>query len=202
MNLLDKIQQERVSREHKKQVANQMLYIFDDYQDCDIYENIHAAVDYMISYQRAFEVKVPSHTYVYHISLSSVFDVENMIKLDRKRKVSKLTIILQDKAQMCDFKLFECYIEINNSNFNESTLDINIIHAAKGVPPVIYPPATFGDIYDAINGIGVQTIGKRSSLSFEEMYVDSSVLGEILVRFFTDVDNKIIKTEDYKFELK
>ena len=40
MNLLDKIQQERVSREHNKQVANQMLYIFDDYQDRDIYENI------------------------------------------------------------------------------------------------------------------------------------------------------------------
>lgn len=201
MNLLDKIQQERVSHEHNKQVANQMLYIFDDYQDRDIYENIHAAVDYMISYQRAFEVKVPGHTYVYHISLSSVFDVENMIKLDRKRKVSKLTIILQDKAQMCDFKLFECYIEIDNSNFNESTLDINIVHAAKGVPPVTYPPATFGDIYDAINGIGVQTIGKRSSLSFDEMYADSSILGELLVRFFTDVDDKIIKTEDYELEL-
>lgn len=197
MNLLDKIQQERVSREHNKQVANQMLYIFDDYQARDIYENIHAAIDYMVSYNEAFEVKVPSHTYVYHISLSSMFDAENMIKLDRKRKVSKLTIILQDKAQMCDFKLFECYIEIDNSNFNESTLDINIVHAAKGVPP-----ATFGDIYDAINGIGVQTIGKRSSLSFEEMYVDSSVLGELLVRFFTDVDDKVIKTEDYEFELK
>ena len=197
MNLLDKIQKERTARDYNLQVANQMLYIFDDYQDRDIYENIHAAVDYMVSYNEAFEVKVPSHTYVYHISLSSMFDAENMIKLERKRKVSKLTIILQDKAQICDFKLFECYIEIDNSNFNESTLDINIVHAAKGVPPV-----TFGDIYDAINGIGVQTIGKRSSLSFEEMYVDSSVLGELLVRFFTDVDDKIIKTEDYEFELK
>lgn len=202
MTLLDNIQKERVAREHNKQVANQMLYIFDDYQDQNIYENIHAAVDYMISYKEAFEVKVPSHTYVYHIGLSSVFDAENMIKLDRKRKVSKLTIILQDKAQMCDFKLFECYIEIDNSNFNESTLDINIVHAAKGVPPVTYPPATFGDIYDAINGIGFQTIGKRSSLSFEEMYADSSILGELLVRFFTDVDDKIIKTEDYELELK
>lgn len=202
MTLLDNIQKGRVAREYNNQVANQLLYIFNDYQDHDIYENIHAAVDYMVSYNEAFEVKVPSHTYVYHIQLSSVFDAENMIKLDRKRKVSKLTIILQDKAQMCDFKLFECYIEIDNSNFNESTLDINIVHAAKGVPPVTYPPATFGDIYDAINGIGVQTIGKRSSLSFEEMYADSSVLGELLVRFFTDVDDKIIKTDDYEFELK
>lgn len=202
MNLLDKIQQERISREYNNQVANQLLYIFNDYQDHDIYENIHAAVDYMVSYKEAFEVKVPRHTYVYHISLSSVFDPENMIKLDRKRKVSKLTIILQDKAQMCDFKLFECYIEIDNSNFDESTLDINIVHAAKGVPPVTYIPTTFGDVYDAINGIGVQTIGKRPSLSFEEMYADSSVLGELLVRFFTDVDDKIIKTDDYEIELK
>ena len=202
MTLLDNIQKERVAHGHNTQVANQMLYIFDDYQDHDIYENIHAAVDYMVSYKEAFEVKVPRHTYVYHISLSSVFDPENMIKLDRKRKVSKLTIILQDKAQMCDFKLFECYIEIDNSNFDESTLDINIVHAAKGVPPVTYIPTTFGDVYDAINGIGVQTIGKRPSLSFEEMYADSSVLGELLVRFFTDVDDKIIKTDDYEIELK
>jgi hypothetical protein len=200
MNLLDKIQQERVSREHNKQVANQMLYIFDDYQDHDIYENIHAAVDYMVSYKEAFEVKVPRHTYVYHISLSSVFDPENMIKLDRKRKVSKLTIILQDKAQMCDFKLFECYIEINNSNFNESTLDINIVHAAKGVPPVTYIPTTFGDVYDAINSIRVQAARKYPP--FDKMYADSSVLGELLVRFFTDVDDKVIKTEGYELELK
>ena len=44
MTLLDNIQKERVAREHNKQVANQMLYIFDDYQDQNIYENIHAAV--------------------------------------------------------------------------------------------------------------------------------------------------------------
>lgn len=200
MTLLDNIQKGRVAREYNNQVANQLLYIFNDYQDHDIYENIHAAVDYMVSYNEAFEVKVPSHTYVYHISLSSMFDAENMIKLDRKRKVSKLTIILQDKAQMCDFKLFECYIEIDNSNFNESTLDINIVHAAKGVPPVTYPPVTFGDIYDAINGIGVQAARKYPP--FDKMYADSSVLGELLVRFFTDVDDKVIKTEDYELELK
>lgn len=202
MTLLDKIQKERAAREYNHQVANQLLYIFNDYQDHDIYENIHAAVDYMISYKEAFEVKVPRHTYVYHISLSSVFDPENMIKLGRKRKVSKLVIILQDKAQMCNFKLFECYIEINNSNFDDSILDIDITYAAKDHPLVTSLPPTFLDIYDAINGIGVQTIGKRSSLSFEEMYTNSSVLGELLVRFFTDVDDKVIKTEDYEFELK
>ena len=125
-----------------------------------------------------------------------------MIKLDRKRKVSKLTITLQDNAHMCNFKLFECYIEINSSNFDESMLDINIVHAAKDHPPVTYPPTSFDDVYDAINDIGVQTIGKRSSLSFEEMYTNASVLGELLVRFFTDVDDKVIKTEDYEFELK
>lgn len=201
MNLLDAIQKERTARDHVVQVGNQMLYIFDDYQDHDIYENIHAAVDYMVSHNEAFYVKAPNSAYVYCINLSSVFDPENMIKLDQKRKVSKLTIVLQDNAHMCNFKLFECYIEINNSNFDESMLDINIVHAAKGVPPVTYPPATFGDIYDAINGIGVQTIGKRSSLSFDEMYADSSILGELLVRFFTDVDDKIIKTEDYELEL-
>lgn len=200
MNLLDKIQQERVSREHNKQVANQMLYIFDDYQDRDIYENIHAAVDYMVSYNEAFEVKVPSHTYVYHISLSSMFDAENMIKLDRKRKVSKLTITLQDNAHMCNFKLFECYIEINSSNFDESMLDINIVHAAKDHPPVTYPPTSFDDVYDAINGIRVQAA--RKCPPFDKMYADSSVLGELLVRFFTDVDDKVIKTEDYELELK
>lgn len=202
MTLLDNIQKERVAREYNNQVANQLLYIFNDYQDHDIYENIHAAVDYMVSYNEAFEVKVPNPVYVYHIQLSSVFDPENMIKLDRKRKVSKLTIILQDRAHMCDFKLFECYLEINSSNFDESTLDINIVHAAKDQPPVTYPPSTVVDVYDAINGIGVQTIGKRSSLSFEEMYTNASVLGELLVRFFTDVDDKVIKTEDYEFELK
>ena len=202
MTLLDNIQKERVAREYNLQVASQLLYIFNDYQDHDIYENIHAAVDYMVSYNEAFEVKVPNPAYVYCINLSSVFDLENMIKLDQKRKVSKLTIVLQDNAHMCDFKLFECYIEIDNSNFNESTLDINIVHAAKGVPPVTYIPTTFGDVYDAINGIGVQTIGKRPSLSFEEMYADSSVLGELLVRFFTDIDTKIIRTEDYELELK
>lgn len=202
MTLLDNIQKERVAREYNNQVANKLLYIFNDYQDHDIYENIHAAVDYMISYKEAFEVKVPRHTYVYHISLSSVFDPENMIKLGRKRKVSKLVIILQDKAQMCNFKLFECYIEINNSNFDDSILDIDIVYAAKDHPLITSLPPTVVDVYDAINGIGVQTIGKRSSLSFEEMYTNSSVLGELLVRFFTDVDDKVIKTEDYEFELK
>lgn len=202
MTLLDNIQKERVAREYNHQVANQLLYIFNDYQDHDIYENIHAAVDYMISYKEAFEVKVPRHTYVYHISLSSVFDPENMIKLGRKRKLSKLVIILQDKAQMCNFKLFECYIEINNSNFDDSILDIDIVYAAKDHPLITSLPPTVVDVYDAINDIGVQTIGKRSSLSFEEMYADSSVLGELLVRFFTDVDDKIIKTENYEFELK
>lgn len=202
MNLLDKIQKERVAREYNNQVANQLLYIFNDYQDHDIYENIHAAVDYMVSYKEAFEVKVPRHTYVYHISLSSVFDPENMIKLGQKRKVSKLVIILQDNAQMCNFKLFECYIEINNSNFDNSILDIDIVYAAKDHPLITSLPPTVVDVYDAINGIGVQTIGKRSSLSFEEMYTNASVLGELLVRFFTDVDDKVIKTEDYEFELK
>lgn len=202
MNLLDKIQKERAAREYNHQVANQLLYIFNDYQDHDIYENIHAAVDYMISYKEAFEVKVPNPAYVYCINLSSVFDPENMIKLDRKRKVSKLTIVLQDNAHMCNFKLFECYIEINNSNFDDSILDIDIVYAAKDHPLITSLPPTVVDVYDAINGIGVQTIGKRSSLSFEEMYADSSVLGELLVRFFTDVDDKIIKTENYEFELK
>lgn len=202
MNLLDKIQKERVAREYNNQVANQLLYIFNDYQDHDIYENIHAAVDYMVSYKEAFEVKVPRHTYVYHISLSSVFDPENMIKLGQKRKVSKLVIIFQDNAQMCNFKLFECYIEINNSNFDNSILDIDIVYAAKDHPLITSLPPTVVDVYDAINGIGVQTIGKRSSLSFEEMYTNASVLGELLVRFFTDVDDKVIKTEDYEFELK
>ena len=201
MNLLDAIQKERVAREYNLQVASQLLYIFNDYQDHDIYENIHATVDYMISYKEAFEVKVPRHTYVYHISLSSVFDPENMIKLGRKRKVSKLVIILQDKAQMCNFKLFECYIEINNSNFDDSILDIDIVYAAKDHPLITSLPPTVVDVYDAINDIGVQTIGKRSSLSFEEMYTNASVLGELLVRFFTDVDDKVIKTEDYELEL-
>lgn len=195
MTLLDNIQKERVAREHTSQVANQLLYIFNDYQDHDIYENIHAAVDYMISYNEAFEVKVPSHTYVYHIQLSSVFDAENMIKLDRKRKVSKLTIILQDNAHMCDFKLFECYIEINNSNFDESMLDINIVHAVKDKPPV-----TFAEMPVGMGNIGVQV--SRKYPPFEEMYADSSILGELLVRFFTDVDDKVIKTEDYELELK
>lgn len=197
MTLLDNIQKERVAREYNNQVANQLLYIFNDYQDHDIYENIHAAVDYMVSYNEAFEVKVPNPVYVYHIQLSSVFDPENMIKLDRKRKVSKLTIILQDRAHMCDFKLFECYLEINSSNFDESTLDINIVHAAKDQPPVTYPPSTFED---AMNGIRVQVAGKYPP--FDKMYADSSILGELLVRFFTDVDDKTIKTEDYELELK
>ena len=125
-----------------------------------------------------------------------------MIKLGRKRKVSKLVIILQDKAQMCNFKLFECYIEINNSNFDDSILDIDIVYAAKDHPLITSLPPTVVDVYDAINDIGVQTIGKRSSLSFEEIYTNASVLGELLVRFFTDVDDKVIKTEDYEFELK
>lgn len=200
MTLLDNIQKGRVAREYNNQVANQLLYIFNDYQDHDIYENIHAAVDYMVSYNEAFEVKVPSYTYVYHISLSSMFDAENMIKLDRKRKVSKLTITLQDNAHMCNFKLFECYIEINSSNFDESMLDINIVHAAKDHPPVTYPPTSFDDVYDAINGIRVQAARKYPP--FDKMYADSSVLGELLVRFFTDVDDKVIKTEDYELELK
>ena len=195
MTLLDNIQKERVAREYNKQVANQLLYIFNDYRDHDIYENIHAAVDYMVSYNEAFEVKVPNTAYVYHIQLSSVFDPENMIKLDRKRKVSKLTIVLQDNAHMCNFKLFECYIEINNSNFDESILDINIVHAAKD-----HPPVTFVDMQCDIYGIGVQAARKYPP--FDEMYADSSILGELLVRFFTDVNDKIIKTEDYELELK
>lgn len=149
----------------------------------------------MISYKEAFEVKVPNPAYVYCINLSSVFDPENMIKLDRKRKVSKLTIVLQDNAHMCNFKLFECYIEINNSNFDESILDINIVHAAKD-----HPPVTFVDMHRDIYGIGVQAARKYPP--FDEMYTNSSVLGELLVRFFTDVDDKVIKTEDYEFELK
>lgn len=195
MNLLDNIQKERVAREYNLQVASQLLYIFNDYQDHDIYENIHAAVDYMISYKEAFEVKVPNPAYVYCINLSSVFDLENMIKLDRKRKVSKLTIVLQDNAHMCNFKLFECYIEINSSNFDESMLDINIVHAAKD-----HPPVTFVDMQCDIYGIGVQAARKYPP--FDEMYTNSSILGELLVRFFTDIDTKIIKTEDYELELK
>lgn len=200
MTLLDKIQKERAVREYTSQVANQLLYIFNNYQDHDIYENIHAAVDYMVSYNEVFEVKAPSHVYTYHIKLSSVFDPENMIKLDRKRKVSKLAITLQDCAHTCNFNLFECYIEINNSNFDESMLDINIVHAAKDHPPVTYSPTTFDDVYDAINDVRVQVAGKYPP--FEEMYADSSILGELLVRFFTDVDDKVIKTEDCELELK
>lgn len=172
MNLLDKIQEKRAAREHTTQVANQLLYIFNDYQDHDIYENIHAAVDYMISYNKSFDVKVPRDSFLYEITLSSVFDAENMIKLERQRKVSKLNIVLHDFVRSYHFNLFECYLEINSSIFDESTLDINITHATKDLPP------------------------------FVEMYGDSSVLGELLVRFFTDVDDKIIKTEDYEFELK
>ncbi len=199
MTLLDKIQKERAAREYTSQVANQLLYIFNNYQDHDIYENIHAAVDYMVSYNEVFEVKAPSHVYIYHIKLSSVFDPENMIKLDRKRKVSKLAITLQDCAHTCNFNLFECYIEINNSNFDESMLDINIVHAAKGQPPVTYPPSSYTEMCDG-HVIGVQVARKRPP--FEEMYANSSILGELLVRFFTDVNDKIIKTEDYELELK
>ena len=195
MSLLTKIQKERVARDYIPQVANQMLYIFDDYQDHNIYENIHAAVDYMISYNEAFYVKAPNSAYVYHIHLSSVFDHEDMIKLDRTRKVSKLTIVLQDNDHMCNLNLFECYLEINNSNFDESTLDIKIVHAAKD-----HPPVTFAEMYSGMGNIGVQVSGKYPQ--FEEMYADPSILGELLVRFFTDVDNKIIKTEDCDLELK
>lgn len=213
MNLLNKIQKERVAREYTTQVANQLLYIFNDYQDHDIYENIHAAVDYMVSYNEVFNVKAPSPAYVYHIKLSSVLDPENMIKLDCKRKVSKLTITLQDNAHMCNFNLFECYIKINSSNFDESMLDINIVHAAKDHPPVTYPLTTFEDVYDAINDVhvqaakndatnGIRVQAARKYPPFDKMYADSSILGELLVRFFTDVDNKTIKTEDYELELK
>lgn len=195
MNLLDKIQKERVARDHAAQVANQMSCIFNDYQDHDIYENIHAAVDYMVSHNEAFYVKAPNSAYVYHIHLSSVFDHENMIKLDKKRKVSKLTIVLQDNAHMCNLNLFECYLEINNSNFDESTLDIKIVHAAKD-----HPPVTFVEPYIGMGNIGVQVA--RQYPPFEEMYADPSILGELLVQFFTDVDDKIIKTEDCELELK
>ena len=195
MNLLDKIQKERVARDHAAQVANQMSCIFNDYQDHDIYENIHAAVDYMVSHNEAFYVKAPNSAYVYHVHLSSVFDHENMIKLDKKRKVSKLTIVLQDNAHMCNFDLFECYIEINSSNFDESMLDIKIVHVAKD-----HPPVTFVEPYIGMGNIGVQVARKYPP--FEEMYTDPSILSELLVRFFTDVDDKIIKTEDYELELK
>lgn len=195
MNLLDKIQKERVARDHAAQVANQMSCIFNDYQDHDIYENIHAAVDYMVSHNEAFYVKAPNSAYVYHIHLSSVFDHENMIKLDKKRKVSKLTIVLQDNAHMCNLNLFECYLEINNSNFDESTLDIKIVHVAKD-----HPPVTFIEPYIGMGNIGVQVA--REYPPFEEMYADPSILGELLVQFFTDVDDKIIKTENCELELK
>ena len=195
MNLLDKIQKERTARVYNRQVGEELVHIFNDYCDHDIYENIHAAVDYMVSHNEAFYVKAPNSAYVYCINLSSVFDPENMIKLDRKRKVSKLTIVLQDNAHMCNFKLFECYIEINNSNFDESILDINIVHAAKD-----HPPVTFVEPYIGMGNIGVQVA--REYPPFKEMYADPSILSELLVRFFTDVDNKIIKTEDYELELK
>lgn len=55
-------------------------------------------------------------------------------------------------------------------------------------------------MYDAINDVRVQVAGKYPP--FEEMYADSSILGELLVRFFTDVDDKVIKTEDCELELK
>lgn len=195
MNLLDKIQKERVARDHATQVANKMLCIFNDYQDHDIYENIHAAVDYMVSHNEAFYVKAPNSAYVYHVHLSSVFDHENMIKLDKKRKVSKLTIVLQDNAHMCNLNLFECYLEINSSNFDESMLDIKIVHVAKD-----HPPVTFVEPYIGMGNIGVQVA--REYPPFEEMYVDPSILCELLVQFFTDVDDKIIKTEDCELELK
>ena len=195
MSLLTKIQKDRVASYYVAQVANQMLCIFNDYQDHDIYENIHAVVDYMVSHNEAFYVKAPNSAYVYHVHLSSVFDHENMIKLDEKRKVSKLTIVLQDNAHMCNLNLFECYLEINSSNFDESMLDIKIVHAAKD-----HPPVTFVEPYIGMGNIGVQVV--REYPPFEEMYADPSILSELLVRFFTDVDNKIIKTEDYELELK
>ena len=112
-----------------------------------------------------------------------------MIKFDRKTKVSKLTVSL-DKYNPLEGinyigrdiqpqpvpsnKLFEAYFQIDSPNFNEATLDVETTYAIQEQ-----------DLPEAL-----------------QMYADSSVLGEVLVRFFTDIEDKTIVTDDYEFELE
>lgn len=195
MNLLNKIEENRTARKHAAQVATQLFYIFSDYRDRhsyrdhDIYENIHAAIDNFVSYTELFKVRTSKGIFAYNIRISSLFDHENMIKFDRKTKVSKLTVSLDKYNPLAGInyigrdiqpqpvpsnKLFEAYFQIDSPNFNEATLDVETTYAIQEQ-----------DLPEAL-----------------QMYADSSVLGEVLVRFFTDIEDKTIVTDDYEFELE